>query len=336
MRLFILALAALAVGGDAPAQTAPPPESRVFRDWLAVCDNTNDCVAFGGASWAGGWIRIARPAGPGAAPSVHVNLWSSEGAMTAALDGEPLSLVEDSAVGAFAAPDALATARALARGAQVTVDGDESAQISLSGVAAALLWIDERQGRLGASDAFMRPGDRDPSTAPQAPARPVLHAAPAISQTGFEGDAPALPGALTSLPAVADCREETAWNAHLQGETIAARLDPETVLWGVPCFAGAYNLGFRFWTITDDSPPEPVRFPGALSEPADDLINPMYDPDTRILSAFAKGRGLGDCGLHQQWVWTASGFALALEVEMPECFAVLPDLWPVSWRAEVR
>ena len=333
MRLMALAAALVVTALAVPSFAAT--EARSFRDWWAVCDNTNTCAAFGKGEQGGGWVRIARGAGPDGALEVHVNVWWGGDAVSASIDGRPIVATLDPQTGTATADAPLSAARAMARGSTMTGSaGDQTLEISLSGATAALLWIDERQGRLDTPTAFVRIGDRPVASVPPAPEPPILHAAPPADQSGL-GDSPPLPDALKALAPVAECREEMAWNEDLMNEVIAARLNPRTVLWGVPCFAGAYNLGYRFWTTSGDDAPQPVRFPQAVAEPTEELINPTYDPATRILSAFAKGRGLGDCGVAQDWVWTVDGFRLARETEMPDCFGVPYDMWPVVWRAEV-
>ena len=49
-------------------------------------------------------------------------------------------------------------------------------------------------------------------------------------------------------------------------------------------------------------------------------------------TAFAKARGIGDCGAAQTWAWTGQGFTLTQESIMGECGGVPSDLWPVTWR----
>ena len=58
-----------------------------------------------------------------------------------------------------------------------------------------------------------------------------------------------------------------------------------------------------------------------------------YDPVARTLSQFAKGRGIGDCGVFQTWTWTAHGFVLSHEAAMGECWGVPSELWPTRWRS---
>jgi Protein of unknown function (DUF1176) len=49
------------------------------------------------------------------------------------------------------------------------------------------------------------------------------------------------------------------------------------------------------------------------------IVNFDYDPDTKTLGEYNKGRGLGDCGGIGQWAWTGSDFALKAYWIKDEC-----------------
>ena len=345
-----------APAANASAQTgaspAPQPTDRTFRDWLVGCDNGNDCVAFGGALEGGlGWIRVAMTAGPQGRPSIMAGLWASEGPENAAapltleIDGRAFTLAlepdsGDVGTGGVTPGDTAAVLRALAAARSLrVVKGSEAAPLSPNGASAALLWMDERQGRLNTTTALIRRGDRPASAVPAAPALPVVTPAPAADQTGMspgnsEGPPATLPAAFRNLPAVKECSENLSWNPDLFKGVSRDRLDADTELWGVPCDAGAYNFMMRFWiTGPNGSDPRAIALQGVEGDPEYVLTNPEYDPETRTLRQFHKGRGIGDCGTFQKWTWTARGFVLSEEIGMGECWGVPLDLWPTRWRS---
>lgn len=325
-----------ATAPDSPAASADPatavPESRTFSDWTVTCGNNGDCTAFGSVADDNGWLRLFMPAGPGAEPVVHVGMWMSDGSVvpTLTIDGQPFaSRIEDDlaripADRTRAVIDALAEGRAAELG---TADG--SLAVSVSGISAALLWIDERQGRLDTVTALIRKGDAPASTVPAAPALPEVAAAPAVAQTGLT--ATQLPDAVEDLDPVRTCRTDTDFNPDFQYDIQQYRLAADTVLWGVPCFMGAYNTGYLY-VLTDNAGASPriVSLP-TTGEAMETPINPEYDPATRRLEAFGKGRGLGDCGTVHQWIWTGREFVLEHERVMDACMGVTADLWPVTW-----
>jgi hypothetical protein len=331
----------------APARAAPasqaadggsmPSEYKTFRDWIAVCDNGNACFAYGPGSDGLGWLRVAIEPGSDARPEIAAGYWPDEAETTRAfaltIDGAdyPMTLASNEPVAAeVPAARALDVARALANGGTARIGADH--ELSLSGAAAALLWIDERQGRVGTVTALRRPGARPASSVRAAPSLPMVTPAPAASQTGFGDQNQRLPAALEAVPAVAACRAETA--EHWVGkEVMSARLGDSTELWAVPCFAGAYNMGHD-WYVTGPGgrDPRPARLASTSDESTAGTINGGYSPETRTITAFAKGRGVGDCGTASTWTWTGREFVLSHESAMQECWGVPPDYWPTTWR----
>lgn len=341
-----------ASGGKSGASSSPPApasspqtagleatasESRAFRDWIAICDNGNACFAYGVGHEGFGWIRVAMEPGPRARPEVAAGYWPDEAERTRTfaltVDGTdyPMALADNEPVAAeVPSGRALEVVRALADGGAARVGSDH--ELSLSGAAAALLWIDERQGRVDTVTALRRGGTRPASSVPEAPSLPVIRPAPAVSQAGFGDQNQILPAALETVPAVAECRAQTA-DHWIGKEVMSARLDASTELWAVPCFAGAYNLGHD-WYITGPGgrDPRPARLTSTSDEPTGGTINGGYSPETQSITAFAKGRGIGDCGTASTWTWTGREFVLTDELEMRECWGVPADYWPTTWR----
>ena len=137
--------------------------------------------------------------------------------------------------------------------------------------------------------------------------------------------------------AIDDCDPS---DAAKDSEHLVARLAPGVILWGPLCSLGAYNEVNVFF-IGDEhgrhlkriNLPEP---PGADPAENDALMNVSYDPKTRTLSSFAKGRGVGDCGSVEAWVWDGRAFQLLSETEMIACRGVLTDDWPTRYVAKVK
>lgn len=378
--LTVLATAALAgCGGDEPpAKTAPSgaggppataapaprndasaavmPINRNFHYWRVICDNGNRCAAFAGSD-EGAWIMIRRDAGPGAAPVItagHGPAYGDEGPPEAELtfdgQGQPLRQIAD--VGLSVPPgDVMRTLSRLAAAKEVRLSVmDEGPEIPAAGAAAAMLLIDERQGRLGTVDAMVRRGDRPAASVAAPPALPQVVPAPAVDQgelaagnSPLTGDAdappaPTLPAAVEALPVVKSCRQETGDNTIVQEAVMAARLGPRTELWGVPCSIGAYNASYAlFVTGPGGSDPRPAVFPTwrglPLTEGEQDwLTNPSYNPRTRVLNHFPRGRGIGDCGVIQSWTWTGQGFVQKEEKAMDDCLGMGSRRWPTTWR----
>ena len=312
-------------------------ERRVFGDWNATCDNGYRCAAHSGLG-TGSWLMVRLDAGPDARPEILMNMSAISGvAIRLVIDGQSQTLIEPKgAAVAFSVPpaDVPATLVRLAVAREVTlVAPDFENDIPTAGASAALLWIDERQGRLGTVTALIRKGDRPVATVPAAPALPAVAIAPVVSQSGFGDRAQTLPATLEALPAVKACRAETSYNAAISQAVMSARLDGSTELWAVPCFSGAYNIGHD-WYVTGPGGrnPRPATLASADGKPSNGTVNGGYSAASRTMTAFSKGRGLGDCGLASTWTWTGRAFVLTAESAMEECEGMPSDLWPTTWR----
>lgn len=358
--LLVLGLALAACGDDSAAKSAEPkstathdlasiqhadqPGERTFRDWYAVCDNANACYAFGHATEGTGWVRVSIPAGPDGQPSVVLGFWPENGGfrepVTAQVVGADFAAAThalgddaDYPVVSVQADQTVRLIDAMGQGQAITLAaGTETVPISLSGAAASFLWIDERQGRLGTITALIRKGARPATTVPLAPTLPVVVPAVSVAQGKYgDQEGQTLPAAIETMADVVQCRADTDFNPDLQAAVVSARLDSDTVLWAVPCGAGAYNFSNAYFTTRPDGTnPRRVTFPSP-GEPQDLLVNAAYDPATRVIDAFNKGRGLGDCGTAASWTWTDRGFVLKSSTGMTDCYGVPSEYWPTFW-----
>jgi hypothetical protein len=352
------------LAGAAAVSASASAADKDFRDWYAACDNLRNCSAYGlqADDPAGAWVRIERGGAPAAPARITIAAEVNEKTKVllafddAALRGLPAGPVAlESANDAFGRaviddPAAIDTIVASMRKAQTLAvrrvdppDGGksdpETSAISLSGAVAALLWIDEQQQRLGTATALIRRGDKAASSISPQPKAPAVHAAKPLP-------AGAAPRTLTP----AEARLLTAKAKTLCGEgerrtelEDSARLAPDTALLEFSCKdnSGAYNLASAF-LIVPDAAPQVARavkfaFPagiGAKRAPDALAINAGFDPQTLTLSTFNKGRGIGDCGSAEEWVFDGQTFQLALVQSMPHCKGITAGDWPVHYRAE--
>ena len=364
MRAVTLLLLALAVASPARADDY----RKTFRDWEAMS-------RFDG--W--GWVRASAPGksdtgaqpGGGAPPGVELIRRSADDAayalvivsaraldasrpVTLTLDTESIALkpnmllVRD-APEAAAVQDAEALGRIAGRlktGQSLGVaatgrDGKPvSFKVSLSGLAAAMLFLDDKQGRVGKPVAF-------------APLDPTLDATKqedigyktavdlpksAVWPEGWRG----IPRALIEKNiARGGC---DASNANFAGNTSVTpwRLDPVVTLYEMGCTSGAYNFGTRFWSVRagDFAAAEALMFAdtdgGGGWTGLDILINATLDPRSGELATFSKGRGIGDCGSSGQWSWDGYKFKLREMRAMDKCEGVGADKWPVVFKAKKK
>ncbi|WP_212611900.1 DUF1176 domain-containing protein [Sphingomonas baiyangensis] len=304
---------------DAATAAAAPRigELRTFRDWTVGCDNIGNCkaVALAPEDDAGNW--------PAFLPSIERDA-GTPGAMRIAFAGEseiaaPIVLRIDGAEvarggtreGQFEGSEArrIAEAMANAQAAEIESAG-QRAQVSLAGVSAALRYIDAQQGRAGTGGAIVAKGGRIDNAA--ASPMPVIRAL-APSGTAETLDA----AAITRLQEEAGCE---IFEGAYQPDPQFHALGGGVTLALVPCGAGAYNAIHAAFVIergaTRAAPFDAV--PNGFGEDgAPTLINAGFEDGE--LAAFAKGRGLGDCGVIQRYVWDGTRFRIVEQSEMGEC-----------------
>jgi hypothetical protein len=354
---------ALAIALKVPAASAHA-SFKDFRDWLAACDNLRNCSAFAlnaDADDAAAYLRIDR-GGAADTPvivTLSVELRDAKGYTVAFDDPSLPGLPSGTLVGEEgeandyrrteiakgAAADALIESIRKAKAIVVTRQFPEGktsdyavSRISMSGATASLLWIDDQQRRLDTVTALVRRGPKPASAVPPQPKAPIIVAAKSSKAKTPENHSSAL---LAKGRKLCDDNDE---NSQIEDVN---PLGGGQFLYQFTCpdSSGAYN----FWNVFLIGPAgnvnalRPVTFrrppglrDGGKDEPRSGLTNPVFDPETMTMLSFNKGRGIGDCGIEEQWVWDGKAFQLALERSMGECKRIPMDDWPVTWRAEVR
>ena len=112
------------------------------------------------------------------------------------------------------------------------------------------------------------------------------------------------------------------------------------MLVGHPCGNGAYNMFASAFIVDEAGKAARARFDydagmgSGAEEPIAELVNADWDARRRLLTTYAKGRGLGDCGSARAFAWDGTLFRLAEEARMDECGGSI-DFIP-TWRAQVR
>lgn len=337
-----------------------------FGTWVVGCDNARSCRAIGvpvdrhvdetalildrtGQPAARPVFRLvlARPEGSTGALAGKLQL-ASDGSLLPMLEvgrnlqaDDPFadtwraSIVDESVVSALVL--ALRTGKALT----VARPGAAPfATISLEGAAAALLFADERQQRVGTTGALVAVGSRHDA---EIPAPPPLPRAPAITPLARLSAKAALPAAVRRLyeadVAAEHCSEEVAASA----ERVVARLGPQRVLFAIPCWMGAYQGGNAYYRHHTDAPEwaEPLKLPRPHQQRVEDdhpglpghiLGGDEFDPASGEISTFAKGRGRGDCGTTASWVWAGRAFVLTSFSDLPICRGLDHDDWLSLYR----
>ena len=330
---------------------AATPEPKGFRDWMAGCDNLKTCTALSvpadGADTIA-YLRLERPAGPeGPAklilrlsgewqkPPLSVEIKLDGAAFPAGGKPMPVSAGSDPATVTFQPAETAAFIEAARKATKLSIAAPGvKAEVSLSGAVAALLWIDEQQGRLNTPSALIRKGDI--GSAPAAPAMPVIMAKP-TSGTLSEKDGKALAAALRKH--VTQREPDLCSDAEVAAVPDRAwPLDGKRSLVALTCSLGAYNVTSAFWIVEGSAvaAAKPVSFPQNGGEAKNMLTNGEFEPKSGRISYFAKGRGIGDCGAAGGYAWTGASFALTEFMMMGECRGIGSDDWITLFRSEVR
>lgn len=338
---------------SAPAGTAAEPVYRTFRDVVVACDNVRRCAAIGVGDGASGLVlSLRRDAGADGAQALVLQApGGTVGTSDMTLDGAAAPAIvalpwqrdaSESATVRIEDPTAIARFIDLVRDGTHLGDGAERS-VSLSGLNAALLYIDEHQQRLDTPGAWGRRGERDDAAVPPAPALPVLAKSAASPPPLPEDEAGRLIRSVREAQAAALHAEEcdAAGGAFdVSRQDAAFPLDATQALVFVTCYSGAYqSAALVFRAARDGTGATRLTLPAprlsADSEPREDfrlLVGAGYDPRTGTLSQHARGRGIGDCGYRASWQFDGQAFALSHYAEMTRCGGLGPDDWPVLWR----
>lgn len=325
--MLLLALAAAAAGPQ-------PGELKTFADWTVGCDNGRACQAVALVPQAESrddylLLVVRRDAGPNARPVLTLSTEKGlPGAAMLRVDGKPVLRVARAAL--LPVPPELAGGR---RAALTDPAGRTLASASLAGLSAAFLYMDERQRRLDSAGALIRRGPRLDTSVPAAPPLPrIVQPRPTAGA----------PRALAPAAAARLIGPDNAVCAYAQGPVRprAIRLDARhsLALVGHPCGNGAYNVFTSVFVVDETGRARPAMFDATTGMDPDRanpnvLVNADWDAATRRLSSYAKGRGLGDCGVVQRYAWDGAGFRLVEQREMGECRGSTDYI--TTWRATV-
>lgn len=345
IRIIRFAAALAAVIGMSPAMAQKPRPGRLetYKDWTIGCDNRGRCEMASLLPDGGEWpdnpvmLDVSRDAGADAEPEIGV---SREGKgreeLTFLIDGRKVaSATSMDGEAAVRGPQASALAIAMARGGvmELRVGAKSVGRPSLAGSAAALRYMDAKQGRAGTSAALVATGPLSRSAVRAAPPVPTVRRALIPAGTA---PSPLWREELTALGAFTGCTDEMR-NASPPD---LYRLSKTETLVLVPCGAGAYNFSSVPIIATGIAGRRAFRFASFDYQPGwseDDahpmLVNASWSPDTSLLQSYAKGRGLGDCGGSETYAWDGKGFRLVEASAMGECRGSYH--WITTWSAKV-
>lgn len=331
--LLILAVYTLSL---LPVAAQEGETRKYFRDWLAVCQADGYCSAVaymnpnpGDGRVADAWLRIGRHAQEiyWEVSFTPIKVMANPAMpFTILIDGKGETFTGAGEIAPYGAindffllgPKAQSVMDQLMPGtaAEITFTDEtgatSKANFSLDGLTAALIWIDETQGRLG-SERVAEAAPIGLSPALEAPPRP-----PAFDLRTAE---------LVNLHFDNNCSVRIDAESANRVSTVA--LDQYHTLYIVPCEDFAYNFIDALYVATDDGVsranlPDSDAGGGGQSNY---IYSPGWDEATGELSSDYKG-GNGNCGSKGRWLWSGGEFKL-IELRARETCDQSTEEWPV-------
>jgi hypothetical protein len=348
-------LAALLALTTSSVASAEAGAWKTFSSWSVGCDNTRSCTAAAGdlERDSGLALAVTRSGEPGAVPVIRLAFHHSvdgpyKGRATLSASGRALAHIRigidtrqaEDGLEVTAEPARAAILAALRHEQTLVVRFDRAPgeeqrtryDIPLDGAAAALLWIDERQKRIGTVTALVRPGSRPASAVPPTPRLPVRPKA-AVPP---EGKVPP-PLSDTALKQIEAMREEGCDEGVREmdkdGTPTVRQLTDERLLVSVRCMWGGSTSSESYFIVRDGAQPqvERARFrrpyqalDESPAEPTPDFILPDVYAGSFEKGELSSGDGTNGgsfCGERANWVWTGSRFEPGKIVTLLPCGA---------------
>ncbi|GAB1582559.1 DUF1176 domain-containing protein [Phyllobacterium phragmitis] len=336
-----LVAAVLATGVALPALAA----YKKVRDVSVNCDFVQTCTLSSWQNEVQGLyaLSVERAAGPGTQPALVLGTaeLAPQSTVGISVDGKqvldiPVSaFTRNSESGEYRYADKADMAKlidAMKAGSKAEVrlqtrEGPLTADFSLAGFVGGLIFMDETQGRVGTVDALQSKGNKPPAPAPQVTAIDSFDKIPQPIRADFTGQNAA-------------CGDIDADRFATVGG-FSAKIGDRMLL-GLPCGAGgAYNQPYVFYQ-EQGGRVTPLALPVMGDEGPTTTAaawNIDWNQETRTLTAFFRGRGLGDCGVYNVWKANETdedgiAFVLMQSRSKGECDgnnAGGPENWPANW-----
>ena len=324
---------------------ASEPVQRLFKGWQVTCNNLDDCDIRNVDENMR--IVIRHQAGPTGAASLDIMSFDATRAEGVWLDGKrwqhsmTLSDADANNDYANARSDNLSEIQALVAAAKdamkISLTADNEISGSLNGLNAALLFVDERQGRLDNQTALFKTGGRPAKdVTPRMSVAPTLPPVPPV--VPLDNASALLKKVIASQQEVLKQEEcEPAEDEMARSE--AQPLDAQHALVMVNCGMGAYQSSSVLFIALRAAPEKAQQL--VLQLPLQDdegkpnriswFTEASYDPQSGQLFHAARGRGIADCGESATWRYDGKDFHLMSYNSQPSCDGGEPGDWPSVW-----
>lgn len=170
-------------------------------------------------------------------------------------------------------------------------------ELSGAGAYAVLLKMDEKQGRIGTTDAITKKGNK--SSVLSAVAAPVIYAAVTkqeASRTLTDAEQSAIQKKLLKT-LNADCDRLQPQDDQKAEPIELTPLNDSMSLLSTLCWRAAYNEGYAYWVIDNAMQTQPQL-----------VTTDGTDYENGEITSVQKGRGLADCMSYDAWTWDGKTF----------------------------
>ncbi|KHS85612.1 DUF1176 domain-containing protein [Pectobacterium carotovorum] len=170
-------------------------------------------------------------------------------------------------------------------------------ELSGAGAYAVLLKMDEKQGRIGTTDAITKKGNK--SSVLSAVAAPVIYAAVTkqeASRTLTDAEQSAIQKKLLKT-LNADCDRLQPQDDQKAEPIELTPLNDSMSLLSTLCWRAAYNEGYAYWVIDNAMQIQPQL-----------VTTDGTDYENGEITSVQKGRGLADCMSYDAWTWDGKTF----------------------------
>ncbi|MEQ9903498.1 DUF1176 domain-containing protein [Pectobacterium aroidearum] len=199
-------------------------------------------------------------------------------------------------------------------------------ELSGAGAYAVLLKMDEKQGRIGTTDAITKKGNKS-SALPAVPT-PVIYAAvtkqvPSRNLTDAEQSA-IQKKLLKTLNS--DCDRLLPQDDQKAEPIELTPLNDNLSLLSTLCWRAAYNEGYAYWIIDNAMQTQPQL-----------VTTDGTDYENGEITSAHKGRGLADCMSYESWTWDGKTFQQSSVSTTGSCRMIqLGGTWDLpSWTTTV-
>ncbi|SOD26889.1 Protein of unknown function [Variovorax sp. YR752] len=304
MKSACIAAAALSLAALSAGAADKELVSFSHNDWELACDNTRTCRAAGYQPESGASepvsMLITRKAGLGTAIDIQLQIGDDDGVKGPLRFKVGKATVSGLAAGTASFDDSQVRTvlPELLKGddATVTANGGKKWTLSLAGLNAVLLKMDEAQGRVGTPGALVRRGSKPESSVLPPVTAPVVNVVvPPKAHPGDDALAARIFPFLKLDSAKEDCNNREDINAK---SLTVSRLTDRKVLLSLGCGMGAYNYSSLLWIANDKPPYAPVSIEA----------NGDFDEKEGSVTSAMKGRGIGDCWSSETWHFNGKDF----------------------------